>query len=51
MRGGLRGYPVNGKVRQTLPSSVRFADSFSPEGEAFGAGYSVSPLTSPFHSR
>ena len=33
--GCLRGYPVNGKVRQTLPSSVRFADSFSPGGEAF----------------
>jgi len=51
MRGRLAGVSREREGTADSPLIVRFADSFSPGGEAFGAGYSVSPLTSPFHSR
>ena len=35
MRGGLARPPFAGRQWEVLPSSVRFADSFSPKGEAF----------------
>ena len=35
MRGGLARPPFAGRQWEVLPSSVRFADSFSPRGEAF----------------
>nr|DAU49235.1 MAG TPA: hypothetical protein [Caudoviricetes sp.] len=36
MRGAFGHYcPVKGPLRQALPSSDRFAASFSPKGEAF----------------
>ena len=36
MRGAFGHYcPVKGLLRQALPSSDRFAASFSPKGEAF----------------